>query len=802
MSWSNRKQATKGWLYALFSAALVSCNSGGDTTSSGDGVVTGLEMASTMSVVTAQSNNGSSLRHMHARAVADPLPSGEFATDRQNVYVFDESMESLQTVNMILCLMDQTKASSMVNQGAYIALVDEDKCEQGQNQSSAGATGQSSGGQSTTYNKWTIVSERASATAPQIVKIWIPGEAGGDPREGQDMLVEVTVNEGVSGSKPFGSFVLNFKGVIDSGVLQGGAASGNYLDMMKGSLQTVDNADGKPQFKFINVAGTENGFQQMDFGFREAANVILDNASGTSGRARALRSETGDFDGPGPNGVTTNTASYTLDLNADYVMRAKDNNADNVADAQRCLSRTSFNAQVWRYNLYNPTTGARVTRNSGFPFTYNGKYGHVGYWGVWYEDGNLPDGATIAKVDFATNTTTDYTVRVSPGKLVRRTANTVNISELRGAELYFWGNVGGNFGQYLVTVNNSDHFIATDSVAWGESGRTTTNINDTDITPNANVMLSLWSDALGGNLTYIGGATTVVFYAQEFVQPNDAVFASSPVTLNCYQRCVKGGLTQAAINAAGGNPNVLYHADKNNPGDTPYAYLADVVNGKLRVRDHLGAEVKADTLNLASLGNDWGVNTGEMITSTVNNPWEVFSQPVSYRWETGSNNWNKLISVQKASDSSYAVFDRPLNFTYTFSAGDNRNPTDTSQHGKKFMLQYGGPGELHGFPWAQDPNNPQRWRSSVTLKDGVILNDGSNNYLVKAIELEQSMLLSNTGNAADVSACTGASLNASSLFSNANLGLPTTSDIGTISFTWPGKPTVTAAPAVIGGVLQ
>ena len=799
------------WLVAMTAVGVSACSGGGGGSGTiAESSVSGLDMASTMSVVTAQSDSGAAslVRAMSssARAVQNPLPGGDFAADKQNVYVFDESMESLQTVNMILCLLDQTKASAMVNKGAYIALVDEDKCEQGKNQSSAGSTGQSSGGQATTYNKWTILSERSDSTSPQTVQIWVPAKGGADARDREEILVELSVSEGVSTGKPFGSFSMNFKGVVDAGLLAGGAANGNRVDMMKGSLRTVDNADGKPQFKFINIAGTNlPGSPINTFGFQEAANVLLDNGLGTVGRARAMRSESGDFDGPGPQGMTTNVANYTLDFNAANVMRAKDTNADNVADGQKCLSRSDFNSQVWRYNLYNASTGARVTRNSGFPFTYNGKYGHIGYHGVWIEGGALPDGATIAEMNFGNNSTTNHTVRVSPGKLVKRTANNVALADLQGEEFYFWGSVGGNFAQYLVTVNGSNQFIATHSVVWAQGGRTLTDVVDTNITPNANMMLGLWSDALGGNVNYVGGANTATFYAQEFVQPNDSMFGAggaTVATLNCYQRCLKGGLTQANVNAANGNQSALFHADKNNPGDAPYAYTARVVGGKLQVSDHLANEVKADTLNLSSVGNDWGINTGEMITGTVNNPWEVYGAAVSYRWESGPNNWNKLTTVQKVSDGSYALFQRPLQFNYTFAASDNRNPNDTSNIGKKFMLQYGGPGELWGFPWEQDANNPNRWRSGVTLKDGVILSEGGVNYVVKAMELEQSMQLSNVNNAADVSACTSATLDAGSLFLNASLTLPTALEIGTVSITMQGKPAVTAAPAVIGGVLQ
>jgi len=797
---------------AVVLGVLFATGCGGSSGGSGNSeaetptAVTGLETPATMSVVTSQTQaQGQSFRGLQqvSGLIADPLPGAgsDYASDKQNVYVFDESMESMQTVNMILCLMAQTRAADMVNLGAYLALVDEDKCEQGQNQSSAGATGQSSGGEAATLNKWTIVSTRADNSSPQLVKIWVPGTA--DDRDGGDILVELTVTEGKSVAKPYGSFVLNFKGVGDTGVLQGGSPSGNYIDLMKGSLFTVASGGSASQFKFINLSGSEiAGSPIADFGRREAANVVLDDGSGANGRARALRSETGDFDGPGLQGISTQAANYTLDFNSANVLRAKDVDSDNIADAQKCLSRSNFNSQVWRYNLYDAASGARVALNSGFPFVYDGQYGHVGYFGVWYEGGNLPDGASIAKMDYASNTSTAYNVRVAPGKLVKRTANTLALSELQGAELYYFGEVGGNFGQYLVTVNGSNQFIATDSVVWGNGGRTTTPITPTDITPANNSMLGLWSDALGGNVNYVGGETNVVFYAQEFMQPNDAMFAGGAVTLNCYQRCVKGGLSQADVDAAAGNESALYYADKFNPGDAPYAYTADVVGGKLRVRDHLGNAVSAAALDLSSVGHDWGIGTGEMITGTVANPWEVYGSAVSYRYETGRNNWNQQVTVQRASDSSYVAFDRPLQFNYTFAAGDNRNANDTAQVGKKFMLQYGGPGELWGFPWEQDANNPNRWRSAVTLKDGVLLNDGSSNYIVKAIELEESMQLANVNDATDLSACTGASLDAASLFTDAAMALPSAGDIGTVSITLADKPAVTAAPAVINGELQ
>jgi hypothetical protein len=172
---------------------------------------------------------------------------------------------------------------------------------------------------------------------------------------------------------------------------------------------------------------------------------------------------------------------------------------------------------------------------------------------------------------------------------------------------------------------------------------------------------------------------------------------------------------------------------------------------------------------------------------------------VTFRWETGSNEWNKLITV---SDSNGIVrFDKPLQFNYTLEAGDEANGDPSGNAGKTFLLEYGGNGELWGFPWQPeagcDTSTEQcRWYSAVTLKNGVQLTDGDgNNFVVKQIEREQNMQEVSLSPNCDA-------LNAANLFSDPAMTLPTTSDINSVSFSLADKPVVTDAPAVIEGELQ
>ncbi len=826
---------------------LSGCGGGGGSDDTSGGPVDGLDIPVTLSVVTPKETSSTAKSSVVVglnadyRAVFAALndPTTNYSKDPVNTHVFDQSVESLQTVNMILCLMDQTRAADRVNKGAYIALVNNDKCETGKNKSSAGQSGQSSG-QTVKFEKWTINSTRTDNSSPMIVKIWVPKENGGggggggppNPMDQQEILVETTVTEAISSTNPFGKFTLNFKGVVD-----GGGMAGTPIELMKGALFTVSNSSGKPEFKFIELAGDALGGMGMSSGMssgmsrKQASHVLLDDANGNMGQAVTHTAETFNFMGK----TESRSDTFAVAFNTENFLRQTDS-LDPTKDETVCTSRTQFNTNVWRYNLYHAvdgtfkgrdvTAGQRVELSSGFPFTYNGQYGHVGYWGVWYEGGNLADGTTIQQVNFATGASTDYTVHVAPGKLIHRQGKGELLNQYQGYEFNYSGPhpvYTSYFGQWHVTVDTSNDFRITDRFEWGENGPvsyTTIDINNTPGDPaddvaaaaplplNDGQYLWLWSDALGGNITYLHDTAVtipaqrkVTLYTQDFVLPNNPLF-TGVVNLYCYERCLKGGLTQTQVNAMGSNESQLYHPnpmpDSTTGSVTPYTYTARLENGNLVVKDHTTALVSFAGLNLTAVGHDWGVNTGEMVKTRLadeTQPWLVYEATDSYRWESGSKNWNQLVTVTKNSDGSYAAFDKPLEFNYEHKTANDANG-DATFNLKKFRLQYGGLGELWGFPWVDDADG--RWHASVTLADNTGLTDGVNTFVTKGMEKEQSMRAANPLNPADLSACS--TLNVAGLADT--LPLPTASEIGTVSFSLTDKPLVTAAPAVIEGELQ
>ncbi|MEJ2694899.1 MAG: hypothetical protein P8166_18255, partial [Candidatus Thiodiazotropha sp.] len=579
------KKLIEGIRYGCLGSALLilaSCGGGGGSSSSGGGSgdVSGLTMPSKMNMVSADSagarnygGRGYALDDMALSggfagrlldtAVIDAFPvDADYYLDaaESQTWVWDPSMESLSIVNEILCYVGQTAAKEMVNQGAYIALVDEDKCEEGVSQSGASSGGaQSTAGNAQTknYSKWTVVSTRASDSSPQIVRIWVPGKPNADdPMDKQRILVKTTVTEGVSSDKPFGSFVLNFAGVAPVG------PGNSFVEVMQGTLKTVDNAQGKPEFTFFNDGGDGSNFSMT-----EKSHVVMDDASGSSGQAKTYMYEMFD---DGVHGVHEKENGFSVAYNANNFLRGKDTNGDDTVDAQVCTARDDFSTQTWRYNLYHTvdgtfngqsvTAGQRVALNSGFPFAFNDgsetHFGHIGYWGIWTED----DLAPITREQFGNGTPEQYTVKVSGGKLWRRTKEASSYAEVVGVDLNWWGDPSdpdcsasppcSNQGDYRASVvanqDSTYSLIVTSAIAWSDNGGPTLTPlqNPVDITPaNDWEQRWLWADSLGGSVVFkptSAGAEAVVMFKEEVVSPSEI---SQPIPLYCYERCLKGSLT-------------------------------------------------------------------------------------------------------------------------------------------------------------------------------------------------------------------------------------------------------------------
>ena len=842
-------------LVVSFSLALTGCGGGGNSSSSSTsgssssssgGTAKGLTLPSQLSVVLAKDDSTKSADPLKVnwgayakRQILSPssFPSSSaFVNDAARTHVYDPSTEALDTVNMILCMMDQTKASDFVNQGAYTALVNEAKCDSGQNTSAASQGGQNSadnsGANAIKYKKWTVEATRASNSDPEYVKVWVPqgddGPGGKLPTGYSNMIVVyITVTAGVSSTDPFGQFHLDFKQVTTD-------PSNNETVTENGFLETVAESSGQPHFRFydttpgsVTIPGSSNTYS-----YTQATNVLLDDASGNSGIARTHFNESYPN---GSGGTDTRTNSFAIAFDTNHFYR------EDASSTQACLSRTNYNTQVWQYNLYyaaagsNHSQGDAVQLKSGFPFTYddgagNVTQGDISYWGVWSEDPNLDlDGKTVKRRDGAM-----FDITMAPGRLTRRTRQQADLSKLDGAKLQYWGpsdpaNPSGTYpnnsgyDSWIVQLSSSDSYSSAFAfkivagVKYGNNGPQETPVSPAitifDQSATSGDTINFWADQLGGDVVFVQntGVTVpnkkITFFVQDSVMPDDsaltALASGGKVTLNCYNGCPKGGITQQDVD----NDTMFYPPQSN--VQTPYVYSFDL--STMTLTDKTGQsgdgqivdlyDGSGNPLNVSGTGAEYGIGSSPMLTDTsgLTNPWDTWGEAITYRWDTGQDDWNKMAIVTPSGGGNALTFDKPLSLQlkdpYDPATDDANGATSDNQPytAQPLLLQYGGAGQLWGFPWEHDTTN-DRWYSPITLKDGVVLTDGQGtDYVVKEMEKEQHMQTQALSNCSTLS-----------LPNNSNLPLPTASDVDTSAVTFgpSDRPVVTDPPAVIGGEEQ
>jgi len=177
-----------------------------------------------------------------------------------------------------------------------------------------------------------------------------------------------------------------------------------------------------------------------------------------------------------------------------------------------------------------------------------------------------------------------------------------------------------------------------------------------------------------------------------------------------------------------------------------------------------------------------------------------------YTWETGPNSSNQFVGVTNA--NGFVRFDSPLMVKY-IGLGDPYGTLGTT-----YMLQYGGYGQLNGIPGkcvdvntgldadcstGNNGNSAVEWVPQFTIPTSnggnlttlVDETDSTIQYYVKPLLVEQRMM------ADSLSVCSTLSLTDFTAYTLPDMSLwsdPVAAD--------GPEPSVTSAPAVIGGVVQ
>jgi hypothetical protein len=731
-------------------------------------------------------------------AYATPGTSSAYQTDLQNSHVEDATSKGIGQVNMITCIMAALKPDALVNEGDYLALVDESRCDTDSRSSSSNAGSGST--QSASYLTATVNSSRASNNDPMIAKAWIDESSEG---HSATIYVRISATEAPTDTNPYGVFRLDFCG----------RASGLSSCVMNGYLE-----------------GTTSGLNYFQIESEESESnttALRLNATNTTTGSGRMQIDRG-----------TEQAAFAFAYNSSLFRRADDS-------GDQCFSRDASDPEtglsVWRYGLYDVNTGERITRNSGFPIEYtsNGTtyHGYLGYWGL-----NLPpdamntltNGSTVQKVDYSggSSTKTDYSVVKAGGKLTKYTKKTRTLHEMDKIKLNtFIGNDANDFfvgatpnTQYeLYWDDAAGTFTVTGMMACGESGCTTQDL-PTPQTVSVSYWttrggVSGWSQALGGELfialdgasgSVDSTAVEVVYRTQDLVYPSDL-----PSTLYCVRDCPTSA-SMAAYFAEGSSAQSPFVASTFNNWNPSVSadvvqYGSNAANATLTDSDSAAVVFT----NAEALGAhpqfQFGVRTGRLfpdLASAECEPgsgtycdWRVNNVEVFYQWETGANPWNQFAAV-KDSNGDFLEFDAPLQVTFEVPTGNAYG----QYSGKSIVLQYGGFGELWGIPGycvshvtnepvsceTQDSRYVPLFVIPFDETQGRVTADG-HTYLVKWLEREIRFARKNP------TVCDSAGLTTPS-----GITLPTESDLRnpsdpSSSFYIGEKPTVTDAARVIHG---
>ena len=765
------------WTVCAAAALLLGgCNSSNSPT----GTSQPLSVPSQMTVVGAQDNQTGNLRLIPDRYVGQPPPPSQggntaaatgtdYTNDATRLWVHDESLGPMQVINEILCMLDQTGYADpeVLNKGPYVVLVDEARCEQKGADPSNG--GQSTDAAQVAYEEWTVRSDRASAESPHVVSFWIDWEEdfGDEQPIAARLYGLLTIYESPSDAAPYGRFVLHFK------LLPRAAAPGSTAVIFKGTLSTVTRDDGLAEYTFRNSMGdvdaTPQPGQQMSL---EQARVVTD---GTTGRAFTAQLRKWNRDG----GPEQEASAYHLAYNGQYVARRKVAGTDVV----KAFSRTEFDTYPWRYGLYDATTEARLNRQSGFGVrTEAGAYGHAGYHGLWFpENVTVTNGMAVVRPSRESNgTAQSYTVFVAPGKLEKRVRTLSTLANLRNEDLHSWDNQANRpimvrwTGTDLVKVSMFDN----DTQRWQEIDPPVSILNNYQPgwwvgfnSPARGEINMIWPEQAPTDATPISIWTVVPINA------DSPELADGSLALTAYFQMLRSNITQNQANWL--NNESPFFADATALNEAK-VYSFDKTSLVLKLDDQNVTLLDGVTMNGRNGG---GLHSGPMLTTALEDLGAMQNQGITYRWQTGTQQWNQLRTLRDT-NSAFVAFDPPLEFSYT-----HNDPTNVRFHNKVFRLQYEGFGDLHGIPHEEEAGS-RRWYPVFGIPTGTALTNQSGNYKVKILEAEQRMR--------EVQ-------DAQTLITEQGFDLVNTLTPPTDTWREPGigiKPTVETAPLYIGGVRQ
>ena len=719
-------------------------------------------------------------------AFAAAPTSGAYVTDNQNTWVQDRVGDRISTVNMIMCVIGAMRPDALVNQGAYRALIDENKCS-GRGDSSKSGSTNAGEANATNFMSAVVESTQPSVLEPLIMKAWITTEGESDRSR---IYVYGVATAGKSDANPNGLFTITYCGKRIS--------LPNAPCKFNGVLTSDVNG-----LSFYETS--QEGIQS------QTTKLALQAASTDDGQGRVQGAENG------------NPFDFSFAYNADNFRRS-----DGTVDGCFARDKAVADYSTWRYGAYNEDGSRLDASNPGFPVKYvNGDsnyFGFWGFWGLWLPESAL---ATLGTSGTLTrrvgNEDQALTVVKRGGKLWKQVRQVSTLGAFKSVSMMYW--VSNPVGSLQRGSNYELQWDGTRLVAIGTQSCSQNGCSQQAISPPLEVtaadfrtagvrMLPIFFPSGGGNGAVrvpetgaFDADSVLAFRTRSLVAPDAS---DAPSTLVCLNNCLAGDLAGAFAT----QPPQPFLAQSWAPVIAPPEYQFS--NGMLSL---LGVDVDASALDKNSMGPfGGGVNSGAMVVDAdlaavrcdVNGtpntagsricPGLADHAAVTYQWETGPHQWNQYFGAVGV------VIDPPKQLALAANAGTIRAADIARYDGTTVQLQFSGFGELQGVPGQcvnPDTNAEAacgqnvRWVPAFDIRDGASVTGGSSTYYVKYLERE--LRLAKLTGSAETSC--KASL---SLGSAAALALPDASSITVDPVLTNGEEPTPAnpKPAVIDGILQ
>jgi hypothetical protein len=735
-----------------------------------------------------------------AAQVAHAAPSGgAYQSDARNTWVQDRVGDRIGTVNMIMCIIGSMRGDAMVNQGAYVALIDQNKCE-GRGDSSKSTSTSAGASNATDYMSAVVNATQASESSPLVIKAWISQEEDmGNGPEKMTIHAHVNARAGQTAEHPNGLFEMYFCGRPDS---QTDAHGGSLEDcVFRGSLQSSENG-----ISFFE--------QEADHGHgSQTTRLVLNSTPGTDAGSGRISGA----DGGSPY-------DYTFAYNSSQFCRSD-------GSAETCFNRDDESGEysTWRYGTYNSDGSRLEVANPGFPvkFIYSGKtyYGFWGFWGLSLPEAALANLANGTLTRHVGEADVPLTTEQHGGKLWKLTRKAATLDEVKNVSMMFWTQQSVGALQagtnYEVKWNGTALQAVSKNVCDGNgcSPQPLTNpidIDADDLRAAYVKALPVFFQAGGGNGTvnvpdageFLGG-TDVFYRVRDTVKPGDP-----DLHLDCVTQCLLSGASLTTALASNQTP----FAGNWGPTGTLHSYTFS--GGDLTHDGNGHAAVDASGVAKDHMGSYmWGLNSGAMVAHAevdsvkCNNngvpntsglyycPGLVDKAAVIYQWETGPNQWNQYFGAVGV------TIDPPKNLTLAAHYGGVNHSGNTifggaasAYDGNSLQLQNSGFGELQGIPGGcVDPDTNAtvpcsqnaRWVPAFNIADGAGVSDGTATYYVRYMERELRL-------------STVARTGASPTLPSTSLALPDATLISVNARTQNGTlPTpANPEPAVIDGTVQ